>query len=367
MIFAVISAALIAIAAWRLPSAFRSGRAQRSLCLTIGLLGLALLLGGRPVGDHLHELLPNSPVLLKHMFGVASAATLIDYLYVVHGRRVRGHLLLLGGAEAALFTLFFLALPRRSGGSFDDVVKQHLGDLRLDAYLACFYAFLGYSMVAGAFLFWSTRQSVPRGLARAGTTCLAVGCTVGTTYTVWRIGVLGVAHVAAPSLAVTDGISDLLMGPSIILIIVGLVLAPLRSLVRYVRHQRSIWHMQPLWSAVVAEFPHLAIGEGQRSRLGELLTIGGRDIDAAHIAFGIRDATHALVPWSPTAGSRATISSDPANEARWLRAALLRKATGEGESTVDPAAIIERQMRGPSAEIRWAAEVARHFNTEARH
>ncbi|MGX4733142.1 MAB_1171c family putative transporter [Kitasatospora griseola] len=366
MTFAVISLILIAIAVWRLPSAIRSGRAQRSLCLTIGLLGLALLLGEQLVGGRLHEVVPNSPVLLKHMFGVAAAAALIDYLCAVHGRRVRRHLLLLGAAEASLAGLFFLVLPRRAGGDFDDVVALHLGDARLDAYLAVFYGFLGYSMIAGASIFWTNRRSVPRGLARTGTTGLAIGCTFGTAYTAWRIGVLGVAHIANPSLAFTDAVSDLLMAAAILLIIIGLVLAPLRSLARYVRHQRAIWHMYPLWSDVVTEFPHLSLGDRRRSRVRELLTVGGRDIDAAHIAFGVRDAMHVLLRWGSAPGARATVSSDPVSEAQWLRAALLRKASGEDESAVDESTAIERQLRGPSAEIRWAAEVARHYNTEVR-
>ncbi|MEV7123717.1 MAB_1171c family putative transporter [Kitasatospora griseola] len=365
-----VPAALIAIAAWRSPAAWRSDRAQRSLCLTIGLLGLALLLGGTLAGGLLHHAVPNVPVLLKHTFGIASAAALIDYLYAVHGHgprgRLRPSLRLLVTAELALAVLFFTTLPRRAGGHYDDIVKQHLGDARLDLYLSVFYSYLGYSMFIGAAVFWRHLRSVPRGLARSGTALLAVGCSVGALYTAFRIGVLAAAHVAQTNIAVTDTVSYLLMVISILLIVTGLIMAPLRALARYVRHQQAIWHMHPLWADIVDQFPNLSFGGPRRSRLHELVTVGDRSIDVAHMAFVVRDGMLYLKPWGTPETTHTTIGTDVRSEAQWVRTALLRKAAGETGPTTDESAHVERWLRGPSAEIRWAAEVARHYNHKAR-
>ncbi|MFJ5121929.1 MAB_1171c family putative transporter [Kitasatospora sp. NPDC088548] len=365
VLFAVLPTVLVGISLWRIPAAIHAGRPARSLCLTVGSLGLSLFLTNQAIGGPIHHLVPNLPVLLRHLLTLVSATYLLDYLDAVHGRggrdRLRPGLPLLTASAGAMATIFFFLLPRAATPRADDVIIQHLGDVRVDLYMAITYAYLGVSMMSGTRTFWRNRRSVPRGLARAGTMLLAAGCATGALYTGWRLIIMAAAHFGEPENAVTNVTGDALALVTLLLIAVGLIVAPLRTLVRYCRDQRNLWRMHPLWADIAEQFPHLLLGEKPRSRWRELFTLGDRSIDVAHAAFTIRDGFLSITPWAaPDAPRPTTAGTDALSEALWVRAALTRKTGGDGHQNVD-LVLHEQQLRGPTAEIRWAAQVASHY------
>ncbi|MFJ3793534.1 MAB_1171c family putative transporter [Kitasatospora sp. NPDC090091] len=349
-----IPATLVAIALWRLPGALRSGRAPRSLCITIGTLGLALGVGAVKVP--LNDLYTGLPVVLRHLLGMTSTAYLLDYLYAVHGPGQRGrsrtNLPLAAAASTVMTLLFFLVLPRDVTPDPNDLLTDHQGEPAVIAYQAIFYAYLGTAMALGAKTFGTTRRAVPRGVVRAGVTSLTAGCALGTLYVAERlpyITIPGLGHSAALNL-----LFDLTVATSILLIIIGLVLPPLRGLTRYIRDQRTMWILHPLWSAIVTEFPNLNLGD-RRSRLRELFTLGDLTIDVAHRAFVIRDAFMNLGIGT---------SQDPTSEAIRARAALQQKAAGELATNFQLAG--HQELRAPSRDILWATNVARAYNKTSR-
>ncbi|MFD5610532.1 MAB_1171c family putative transporter [Kitasatospora sp. NPDC127060] len=365
ILYTALPVALVGIALWRTPAALHSGRAARSLCLTIGTLGLALGVSHPSLQEPLHHALANSPVLFKHLLTIASCTWLLDYLYAVHGtgtgRRQRPSLPLLAGSGTAMALIFVFLLPRSQSPKFDDVITQHMNDAWVTVYLSILYAYLGMSMIRGTGTFWGARRAVPRGLARAGVVSLAVGCVLGTAYTAIRIASLIAAQGGIIQGDAAFRPADLLVSTSILLIVTGLVLPPLRALARYLRDQATLWRLHPLWSDIVDQFPQLVLGE-RRSRLRELVTTGDRTIDVAHRAFVIRDGFLSLQPFAaPDAARSAAVGSDAAAQALWVRAAMKRHAAGEAAGSTD--VIPEDQdLRAPRTEISWASTVARHYN-----
>ncbi|MFD4397221.1 MAB_1171c family putative transporter [Kitasatospora sp. NPDC058478] len=362
----VIPLSLIGISLWRLPAAVRSGRASRSLTLCVGALGLALLTSYTTIDDGpLHHAVHNLPVLLRHLIGMASIALLLDYLYLVHGSRVRGRLrpsfAVTAVAGAAMSVIFFVLLPRADTPDAAQVIVDHQGELWVTIYQSIFYAFLGTSMCAGTVVFWSARKAVPRGLLRAGVFSLAAGCVFGVLYTVLHVLIMAATTAGIAYTPAMDRLSDLTVSVSILLIIIGLAVSPVPVLVRYVRDQRAIWRMYPLWQALTGEFPSLVMGEW-RSRWRELFRTGDRTIDVAHMAFSCRDGMKALEPWADPAAVRpATIGADAVTDALWVRAAIYRKASGEASPAKPGTTFEEQDLRAPAREVEWAVAVAGEF------
>ncbi|MFE2723874.1 MAB_1171c family putative transporter [Kitasatospora sp. NPDC059327] len=355
VIFLFIPATLVAISVWRLPAALRSGRTARSLCITIGTLGLALGVGA--VNVALNDIITGLPVLLRHLLGMSSIAYLLDYLYAVHGRggrgRARANLPLAAAASVVMLLLFFLVLPREVTPDPEDLLTDHQGEPAVIAYQAIFYAYLGAAMALGAKTFGTARRAIPRGLVRAGVTSLTAGCALGTLYVVERLPYITIGGLGHnPNV---DLLFDLTVATSILLIIIGLVLPPVRGLSRYLRDQRAMWVLYPLWSALIGEFPNLNLGD-QRSRVRGIFTTGDLTIDVAHRAFVIRDAFMNL--------GIGAASQDPTSEAIRARAALQQKAAGD--LAVDVQLPGSPELRAPSLDILWATNVARAYNKTTR-
>ncbi|MFJ2780271.1 MAB_1171c family putative transporter [Kitasatospora sp. NPDC087315] len=372
ILFGLLPVALIGQCLWRLPAAVRDGnRTSRSLSLSVGALGTALAAGGPAIDSgFLHHWVPGLPVLLRHLFGMGSIACLFDYLYAVHDaspRRIRANFPLVGVAAAVMGVLFFTAVPRPATPYANDIIVQHFDDPWVTAYLAIFYTYLGASMLIGALVFLGGRRGVPKGLARTGVTSLALGCSLGVVYTLHRVMIMmgTIADLGYGYNAQVDALSDVIIVLSILLIVTGLVLAPMRALVRYVRDQYALWRIYPLWSDIADQFPHLVMGE-RRSRWRELFTIGDRTIDVAHSAFTVRDGFLSLQPYAePGTARSAAVGSDPGAEALWVRSALRRKAAGETEGPKQHDELAEQDLRAPEREIRWAMDVAAQYTRGA--
>ncbi|GAA2842674.1 hypothetical protein GCM10010505_77160 [Kitasatospora aburaviensis] len=306
----------------------------------------------------LHDLVTGLSVLLRHLLGMTSIAFLLDYLYAVHGRGLRGrarpNLPLAAVASATMTLLFFFAVPRDPVPDPDFLLDVHQGEPAVVIYQAIFYAYLGTAMALGAKTFGGARRAIPRGLVRAGVTALAAGCALGALYVVERLPytVIGTGLDHNPQL---DRLFDGTVATSILLIIIGLVLPPVRGLTRYIRDQRTMWVLHPLWAALVSEFPNLNLGE-RRSRLRELFTTGDLTIDVAHRAFVIRDAFMNL--------GIGPASQDPTSEAIRARTALQQKAAGD--LTADAQLPGSPELRAPSLDVLWATNVARAYNKTNR-
>ncbi|MEU6863210.1 MAB_1171c family putative transporter [Streptomyces sp. NPDC046876] len=364
---------------WRAPAAFNGSRPSR--CLWGFLVALAVTLTTRPPAvEHLIRVATGSPdlsVLIKHIAGLASNFFMLEYVIALHGRgprraaAARLRIAVAVSAALALTLLFVFFFEHDPDGPASRVTDAHLGDWAVRLYEGIVYAYLGPSSALTARLFWSNRRSVPRGLLRAGVVCLAGGCAVAVVYTVYRVVFLAGQHsrTQVPGPGTFDPVSETLPVLSLVLLVVGLVLPPLRILARHLRDQYALWRLHPLWSDLLHAAPEVAFGP-RVGRVRDLFILGDRTLDVAHRAFEIRDACLVLRDRCAAAanatgeGSGAPLAGERSHaraEAAWLFAAL------HGNTDAGHAAVpLPSNARTPGEEIAWLLEVAAAYGKLSR-
>ncbi|RPF41463.1 hypothetical protein EDD96_5265 [Streptomyces sp. Ag109_G2-6] len=365
-----IPAVLWTVVIWRAPSAFNGSRPSRYLwgCLT----AITMAMTTRPPAvENLIRVATGSPdlsVLIKHLAGLASNYFILEYVITVHGRRprraatVRLRIASVLTAAIALTVLFVFSFEHDPTLPATQVTDSHLGDPAVRLYEGIVYAYLGTSTLLSARLFWSNRRSVPRGLLRAGVVCLTAGCALGFVYTAYRVVFLARAQSRTPAPGPSTGepLSEFLPAVTLLLLVVGLALPPLRTLGRYLHDQYALWRLHPLWSELLHAAPTVVFGP-RVGRTRDLFVLGDRTLDVAHRAFEIRDAclvlrdrSVATRPEGPGADSDSPLGggeTDARTEAAWLFAAL----HGDPDSGHPP---LPSHARTPSEEIAWLLKVA---------
>jgi hypothetical protein len=364
-------ALLWTVVIWRAPSAFNASGASRHLWGFLVAITVAVSTRPHAVEDLIRMTTGSSDlsVLIKHLAGLASNHFILEYVITVHGRGPRraatarlriASVLTAALALAVLFVFFFEHDPTAPATRVTDA---HLGDPAVRLYEGIVYAYLGTSTLLSAKLFWSNRRSVPRGLLRAGVVCLAAGSALGFVYTVYRVVFLArqQSRTQAPGPGTVDALSEILPAITLLVLVVGLALPPLRTLGRYLHDQYALWRLHPLWSEVLHAAPSVVFGP-RVGRARDLFVLGDRTLDVAHRAFEIRDACLVLRDRPPVAtrpegtgtgsdGPPGGGEPDARAEAEWLFAAL-HGDPGSGRAP------LPSQARTPSEEIAWLLEVA---------
>ncbi|MFH8642493.1 MAB_1171c family putative transporter [Streptomyces goshikiensis] len=368
-----------AMVLWRARSAWVS---RPAACLWGFLVTAAVALTTRPT--HVEQAvrtltgLPDLSILLKHLTGVAAAYFLLEYVFAIHGRssanqpgprRLRVLFALTGAAALTLIFVFWFQHDPDAPAS--RVTDAHLGDTSVRAYEGVFYLYLGSATVMSARLFWTNRRGVPAGLLRVGVVLMAAGSAVGAVYIVYRVVFLAQQHSLPQSAGSGrfDLLSELLPVIGILLLLTGMTLPPLQTVVRYVKDQRALWLMYPMWSDLVTAVPTVAFGTAV-SRTRDLFTIGDRTLDVAHRAFEIRDVSLALRDRTTATATASTEAPEPAlppgqrdpalAEAVWLYRAC--RAGDEGGHRLPAPTPPARSGGGtPAEEIVWLLKVAAHY------
>ncbi|MEV6580506.1 MAB_1171c family putative transporter [Streptomyces sp. NPDC051582] len=363
-------AVLWTVVLWRVPSAFGS-RPSRYLLGFLTALTVAVTTRAPAVEDLVRVTTgsPDLPVLIKHLAGLASNYFILEYVITVHGRRPRREaasrlrlaaVLLAAVTLTVVFVFFF---THDSTVPATQVTDAHLGDPAVRLYEGIVYAYLGTATVLSAKLFWSNRHSVPRGLLRAGVMCLAAGSALGFTYTLYRVHFLARqgSQAQAPEPGSIDlQLSEVLPAITLLVLLVGLALPPLRTLGRYLHDQYALWQLYPLWNRLLEAAPTVVFGP-RVGRARDLFVLGDRTLDVAHRAFEIRDAClvlrDRLIAPSPEASASGVAGPpggdepDARAEAAWLCAAL----QGDLDAGQPPLA---SHARTPREEIAWLLKVA---------
>ncbi|MER6319368.1 MAB_1171c family putative transporter [Streptomyces sp. NPDC001581] len=361
-----------AMVIWRAPSAFGGTRASRFLWGFLAAIAVALTTRP-PEVDHLIRSLTGSPdlsVLIKHLAALASNYCVVEYVIAVHGRGPRRaaaawlRLLFVAAAALALTVLFVFFFEHDPGAPPTRVTDAHLGDPAVRLYEGIVYVYLGTATALSAKLFWSNRRSVPAGLLRAGVVCMAGGGAMGFVYTLYRVVFLAgqESRPDVPGRGTPDALGEILPAMSLLLIVVGVGLPPLRTLVRYVGDQYALWRLHPLWSDLLHAVPSVAFGP-RIGRTRDLFVAGDRTLDVAHRAFEIRDACLVLRDRSAATGAeRPAEAADEAPgggvptaraEAEWLFSAL-HEEPDHGRAAAPPPA----DSRTPAEEVAWLLKVA---------
>lgn len=310
-------------------------------------------------------------ILHAALRGLVSNYCVVEYVIAVHGRgprRARAawlRLVCVVAAALALTVLFVFFFEHDPGAPPTRVTDAHLGDPAVRLYEGIVYVCLGIATALSAKLFWSNRRSVPAGLLRAGVVCLAGGGAMGFVYILYRVVFL--AHQESrpdiPGRGTPDALGEILPAISLLLIVVGVGLPPLRTLVRHVGDQYALWRLHPLWSDLLHAVPSVAFGP-RMSRTRDLFVAGDRTLDVAHRAFEIRDARLVLRDRSAATGAERhaeAAGEAPVGggvptaraEAEWLFS-VLHEEQDHGRAAAPPLA----DSRTPAEEVAWLLKVA---------
>ncbi|MFE1826480.1 MAB_1171c family putative transporter [Streptomyces yangpuensis] len=362
-----------AMVLWRAPSALGGTRASRFLWGFLAAVAVALTTRP-PEVDQVIRTLTGSPdlsVLVKHLAVLASNYSVLEYVIAVHGRgpqRARAawlRLVAVVAAALALTVLFVFFFEHDPGAPPTRVTDAHLGDPAVRLYETIVYVYLGTATALSAKLFWSNRRSVPAGLLRAGVVCLASGGATGFIYTLYRVVFLArqESRPELPGRGTPDALSEILPVISLLLVVVGVGLPPLRTLVRYIGDQYALWRLHPLWSDLLHAVPSVAFGP-RMGRTRDLFVAGDRTLDVAHRAFEIRDACLVLRDRSAATGAErpAQAAGEAAfpgwapnarAEAEWLFSVLHEEPEA---SRGEPPPLSDSGT--PAEEVAWLLKVA---------
>ncbi len=352
--------ALLLFSVYRLRTDRRpaSHQAQRYVyCLLICLaLTMALLAPSMPrllAGLGLNR---TAVILVGDSIRTAAMSLLIFMAYAVAQRPVRGLPVLAAVAtQCASISLFIAARP--VVGANDALVTHGSGRWLLAGYDTLFAGYAEWSLTTATAAFGREASRADAGPVRAGIRLSLAALIVGMVWTAWT----GDDVVNAIRTGVQAGSEDLVsntLGALCAALIVGASLAakwyPVYAAAwERIQLYRLYRRLAPLWEALRAELPDIALGQRRRARWDS------RSLDFAlyRRIIEIHDGRLALRPYTPERGPAA---DDAADEAASIVAALENHRAGRVFATADGSRGAGTS-RTVAAEARWLADVATAF------
>lgn len=372
--------ALVAFSLWGIPSA-RGTHQQRSLIGTFVLLALALSIGAPTVCTRLDRLVgvtSFSTVLLVHLVTVGAVMCLADFVHALYSgdpawRFRPPHAV--AAALAVTLTVLYLGYMPHSAAALD--YSQAKGRATEIAFLTLFYLWGIYVGVPATLLIARRAgQLRQQGRRPGGIVLLAAGCAAGVVFGVWRAGYM-VMLLATGSSAVTsmEVISKYLMTLSILLLVAGVVTAPLSTLLRTVQGLVVLRRLGRLWADLTAAVPAVVLSEPPLTAWAQLRA-GRVGVQVRRRAVEIRDAALALgghAPGDLMDRARAAVAAaglPPAKaeiqaEALWLRAALRLPSSGAAVLATAPAGPADDAPDDRRAEVGRLIRIAAAYRRPA--
>lgn len=344
-------------------------RVHQAVCALLALLAVAFVLGTDTIPPHLPVInaYPNLNDLVQHccLVGVGLTMQILMMLLVgtPHRQLVRSSWVRCTIAAATGIALVVLFFAAPIGSDRFDFVTAYGSDPRVCAYLLVFLAYV-VTMLAGlARLTFTYAQHATAPALRLGLRASALSALVGLVYA---------AHKALYTLAAfyrftlpwsESLVSTVIAGLSVITLLVGVTLAVwdsrIKALRRRWRQRIAYRRIRPLWLAVCAALPDLALLPPETSPAG--LRVPDADFWLYRFVIELNDAFLLLGPyrddrvdelvfakvpdWPP---ERVDVLLSAANIAVALRA----KASGTPGADPGPA-LVESPDAGVDGEIAW--------------
>ena len=356
----------------------RQGHTQRALWATLATCAAAATIdlpAVAPALDRLTGAGSNVAHLVKHCAVLVAAAAARE---VVRGfampseeaRRGAGRRLAgLAAADSAL-TVLFVAAPVH-GTEQSGLTASYATDPVMGAYWAVYLAYLGAALVSIVQLTrWYLRHAASSPL-RTGLSAIGLGALVGLgymahkgIYILLRLG--GVS--TGPIVRSMEGVSSVLLGTSIVLLVAGVSWPTLaqRPRVRRMRAHRAYHRLHSMWKDLTASTPAVEFSEVPED-------IEDRLYDRA---IEIRDGSLAVRPYAPAhlVDQAREVARElrvaprhlpAATEAALLELARRRKARGEAPARET---VVEPPYGGGDfdAEVQALLEVARQRKVAVR-
>lgn len=362
----LVAVLLWAVTLWRLP-ALRHSHKQRALAATFGALAASMTFDIPAVKQALdatvgvNDLAP----LLKHVLGVASAATLLDFVIaVVRPEGLARRFRLTAIVTALPLMVVFYALANWVPGAR----STHAGPYSLYAvlYMAVFTLYIGTAMVVATWLFLSGTRHSRSAWGRAGLVLLGTGTGLGSLYALQRIAFIALnvlTDVRHPVLE--DRLSTTLKLLAIISIALGSCLPPISVAVNTMRSWKSLRDLEPLWRGLTQGVPHVIL-QTKIPRRRVSLRLERRIIEIEDACLALREyVPSTLQERARTAVARAGVpgpQQESTAEAAWLHAAA-SLAPHNAPQADGPHPTPGGIDKDPSAELTWLRQVSHAYRT----
>jgi len=298
-------------------------------------------------------------ILLGDSVRIMAVSILMFMAYVVGRRPVRG-LPVVAAVVAQLADIgSFVAARPVIGGPDDSLVTHGSGQWLLAGHDLIFAGYTGWALAIATAAFWREARRADPGPVRTGIRLSLVALAVGMVWTAWTVD--DIVHVLRTG--VQDGSEDLVSNALGALCAAFIVAATLvakwhtgYAVVRERVHTYLVYRrLTPLWEAVRAELPQIALDDRHR------LPFGGRSLDFAlyRRVIEIHDARLALRPYDPERRAEA-VGPEAHVEAASIAAALANHRDGRVRASGEPVRHAEA-AKTVAAEAAWLAEVANAF------
>ena len=352
-------------------------RVHRVVCVLLALLGVAFALGSDTIPPHLPLInaYPNLNDLVQHCCLVAVGLTMQILMMLLvgtpHRQRIRSGWRRAAIAVAtgiALVALFFTA---PIGSDRFDFVTAYGSDPRVCAYLLVFLAYVVTVLAGTARLTFTYARHATTPALRLGLRASALSALIGLAYA---------AHKALYTLAAFYRftlpwpealLSTVIASLAIATLLAGITVAVWDSRIRALRRRwrrRAAYHrIRPLWLAVCAALPDLALLPPDTSPSGPRVP----DVDFWLYRFVIElnDAFLLLGPYHDDRVDELVFAKvpdwppervDDLLSAANIAVALRARTSGSPGGEPGPA-LVESPDLGVDGEIEWLARVARQF------
>jgi hypothetical protein len=357
----IIAVMLWAVALWRAPS-LRNSHKQRSLELAFLGLAAAMTLEIPQAADWVDSTagIRSTGYLLKHLFGVISAASVLEFVIAVV--RPEGLLQRTRRAlEAGCLTLMVIAFALAPSDARvpDDVLTVHTVSGWALLHVMVFTFYIGAAMTVTALLFGRAARHARSRWVRTGHALLSLGGVIGVLYATQRI--LHVATVAWGGLTTADvrnaaAVSQVLKDAAITAISIGSGLSPASIAATALREKRALKQVEPLWEALITAVPS-----------ARLAVAGGPGRTRFLLYRRLTDATLTLREYVPAeVQERALLMAQRAGypakahsavvEAAWLKTAVMTKLAAPPHRGQHPHSGGDGLT--PAAELRWIRQVS---------
>lgn len=336
----------------RIPAARRS-HSQRMLWGAFTGLAMSRVFSAAPVVEWLDAVTRTEVATLgRHLTGLASATCLLAYVEVISRGDRRSRAAWIWPAAAVVVVVLVGMFAARGGriywvdGAFAPGETATSGRV----YLAVFDAWLMYCLGMAAVLFAGYARVAPP-LLRAGLVLSTVGMVAGVINRA-HVMVVNVAHLLDPATGWRE--IGVLHRATFLVCIVGITagtsIPAWRAAAVRMRQLRALRELQPLWEALTAQYPAVALG-----MRGTIQTRLFRRV------VEIRDGMLTLTSVAePPAGD------DPRQVAAWVASTLAQAEQGHGAAT------LSGRIPGPDfagdveKESVWLRQVAAEFQTIRR-
>jgi hypothetical protein len=317
--------------------------------------------------------LSHGAVLLGDAVRTAAMSLLMFMACAVGRRPVRGLPVLAAVATQLASAALFLAARPAVGPDGDALLTDGTGRWLLAAYDALFAGYAAWALATAAAAFGREARRTGPGPLRTGIRLSLAALAVGMAWTAWTVDDIVIVLRTGVQDGSEDLVSNALGALCAALIVAAALVAKWHALYTgtrdRVRTYRVYRRLTPLWKAIRAELPQIALDADRR------MPWGGRSLDFAlyRRVIEIHDGRLALRPYAPgtpralSAESTAADRHEPRKyhgphvEAAAIAAALENHRAGRFAAAGDSAHGPET-VRTVTAEAAWLADVATAFS-----